>query len=139
VPQTSQIGTERIKMSRKKKLRGRLSRWLGEGPYTRVRLEGQSIPVEKVIDETIELLETTYPSGAHGLRLPEEEGITVALTVRERHVIGLVADGLSNKEIGEHLFITERTVRFHLTSIFQKLGADNRAQAVAIANRLEIL
>jgi DNA-binding CsgD family transcriptional regulator len=54
-------------------------------------------------------------------------------------VIGLVAEGLTNQEIGERLFITERTVRFHVTSIFNKLGTDNRAQAVAIANRIGIL
>jgi DNA-binding NarL/FixJ family response regulator len=39
-------------------------------------------------------------------------------------------EGLSNQEIGERLSITERTVRFYVTSIFDKLGADNRAQAV---------
>jgi DNA-binding NarL/FixJ family response regulator len=54
-------------------------------------------------------------------------------------VIGLVAEGLSNQEIAGRLFITERTVRFHVTSIFNKLEADNRAQAVAIANRLGML
>jgi DNA-binding CsgD family transcriptional regulator len=54
-------------------------------------------------------------------------------------VIGLVAEGLSNQQIGERLFITERTVRFHITSIFNKLRADSRAQAVAIASRLGML
>ena len=64
------------------------------------------------------------------------EGMVVKLTDRERQVFGLIAEGLSNREIGERLFITERTVRFYVTSIFNKLGADNRAQAIAIANRL---
>jgi len=54
-------------------------------------------------------------------------------------VLGWVAEGLSNQEIAGRLFITERTVRFHITSIFNKLGADNRTQAVAIANRLGML
>jgi DNA-binding NarL/FixJ family response regulator len=55
------------------------------------------------------------------------------LSGREREVLGLVAGGLSNKQIARSLGITERTVKFHVTSIFNKLGADNRAQAVAMA------
>jgi DNA-binding NarL/FixJ family response regulator len=55
------------------------------------------------------------------------------LTERERAVLRLVAAGLSNKQIARSLSITERTVKFHVTSILGKLGADNRAQAVAVA------
>jgi DNA-binding NarL/FixJ family response regulator len=55
------------------------------------------------------------------------------LSAREREVLRLVAAGQSNKEIAATLRIAERTVKFHLTSIFNKLGADNRARAVAIA------
>jgi DNA-binding NarL/FixJ family response regulator len=55
------------------------------------------------------------------------------LSAREREVLRLVADGRSNKEIAERLKISERTAKFHVTSILNKLGADNRAQAVAIA------
>lgn len=55
------------------------------------------------------------------------------LTARELAVLRLVAEGRPNKQIAAALTITERTVKFHLTSIFQKLSADNRAQAVAIA------
>jgi DNA-binding NarL/FixJ family response regulator len=56
-----------------------------------------------------------------------------ALSARERQVLRLVARGRSNKQIAKELVITERTVKFHMTSIFNKLGADNRAQAIAIA------
>ncbi len=55
------------------------------------------------------------------------------LTARERQVLRLVAAGKSNKEIAASLKISERTVKFHVTAIFNKLGAENRAQAVAIA------
>ncbi len=55
------------------------------------------------------------------------------LTPRQREVLKLVAAGRSNKEIAAMLNISERTVKFHVTAIFNKLGADNRAQAVAIA------
>lgn len=53
------------------------------------------------------------------------------LTNREREVLRLL--GNSNKDIAAALKISERTVKFHVTSIFNKLGADTRAQAVAIA------
>ena len=56
-----------------------------------------------------------------------------ALSGRERQVLRLVAQGLSNKQIARQLTITERTVKFHMTSIFNKLGAENRAQAIAVA------
>jgi DNA-binding NarL/FixJ family response regulator len=61
------------------------------------------------------------------------------LTARERDVLRLLAAGDSNKVIARKLHITERTAKFHVTSIFNKLGADNRAQAVAIAAERRLL
>jgi DNA-binding NarL/FixJ family response regulator len=55
------------------------------------------------------------------------------LTPREHEILRLVADGLPTKQIARRLRITERTVKFHVASIFNKLGASNRAQAVAQA------
>lgn len=62
-----------------------------------------------------------------------------ALSHREREVLRLIADGLSNKQIAQKLGITERTVKFHVTSIRNKLGAENRAQAVAVAAQRGLL
>ena len=56
------------------------------------------------------------------------------LSNRERDVLRLLVAGKSNKEIASALHVTERTVKFHVTSIFNKLGAENRAQAVTIAH-----
>jgi DNA-binding NarL/FixJ family response regulator len=55
------------------------------------------------------------------------------LSARERGVLRLVAAGLSNRQIAETLSLSERTIKFHVTAILNKLGADNRAQAVALA------
>ncbi|MEU6012769.1 response regulator transcription factor [Streptomyces sp. NPDC047515] len=55
-----------------------------------------------------------------------------ALSVREREVLALVARGTSNRAIAAELFISEATVKTHLTHIFAKLGANDRAAAVAI-------
>jgi DNA-binding NarL/FixJ family response regulator len=56
------------------------------------------------------------------------------LSPRERDVLRLLVEGKSNKEIAAALGVAERTVKFHVTSIFNKLGAENRAQAVTIAH-----
>jgi DNA-binding NarL/FixJ family response regulator len=62
-----------------------------------------------------------------------------ALSRREQEVLHLLAQGLANKQIARALTISERTVKFHVTSIFNKLGADNRAQAVALAAQRHLL
>jgi DNA-binding NarL/FixJ family response regulator len=58
---------------------------------------------------------------------------TSLLSAREHGVLRLVAAGQSNRQIARTLSISERTVKFHVTAVFNKLGAENRAQAVAIA------
>ncbi len=56
-----------------------------------------------------------------------------ALTARQKEVLNLIATGLLNKEIADRLYISERTVKFHVSEILAKLGAGNRTEAVAIA------
>jgi NarL family two-component system response regulator LiaR len=58
---------------------------------------------------------------------------TEALTPREVEVLRLLAQGLPNKDIAERLVVSERTAKFHVSSILNKLGANNRTEAVAIA------
>jgi DNA-binding NarL/FixJ family response regulator len=54
-------------------------------------------------------------------------------TARETEVLQLLAQGYSNAQIAERLRISERTVKFHITSLFARLGAKRRTEAVAIA------
>jgi NarL family two-component system response regulator LiaR len=55
------------------------------------------------------------------------------LTGKEREILALLVQGLSNLEISDQLFISIATVKYHLTNIFTKLGAKNRVEAVSIA------
>jgi NarL family two-component system response regulator YdfI len=57
------------------------------------------------------------------------------LTPREIEVLRMIADGLGNKEIASKLSISDHTVKFHISSIFAKLGASNRAEAVTLGIR----
>jgi DNA-binding NarL/FixJ family response regulator len=61
------------------------------------------------------------------------------LTQRERDVLRLLADGLSNEEIGKELFISPETVRTHVRKAMEKLDADTRTQAVATALRQSLI
>lgn len=61
------------------------------------------------------------------------------LTPREQQVARFLAGGLTNKEIAQHLGVTEHTVKFHLNGILRKLGASTRTEAVVQAARLGIL
>ncbi|MEX1656091.1 response regulator transcription factor [Streptomyces pseudovenezuelae] len=61
------------------------------------------------------------------------------LSAREREVLALVAQGTSNREIARELFISEATVKTHLTHLYAKLGVNDRAAAVATAYRRGIL
>lgn len=56
-----------------------------------------------------------------------------ALTKREQTILDMLAQGLRNREISDRLDITERTVKFHVSSLFIKLGAGNRTEAVRLA------
>lgn len=55
------------------------------------------------------------------------------LSRREREILGQIAKGLNNQQIADGLFISEKTVRNHITNIFDKLGVSSRAQAIVLA------
>jgi DNA-binding NarL/FixJ family response regulator len=68
-------------------------------------------------------------------RSPEPAAAASPLTAREEEVLTMVGDGLPNKSIARRLGISERTVKAHLTNIFQRLGVTDRTQAALWAQR----
>lgn len=69
----------------------------------------------------------------HHMSSQMNDELVEPLTDREGQVLDLLAQGMTNKEIASDLVITERTVKFHISSILGKLGAGNRTEAVTIA------
>lgn len=102
-------------------------------------------------EELVKALETVYAGEAsvdpaitkrmmkEFLNLSEGKGKGFALSLREREVLGQLCQGASNKEIAERLIISEKTVKSHLKSIFNKLDVSDRTQAVAHALREGII
>ena len=63
-----------------------------------------------------------------------EDPVFARLSARERHVLRLTMQGQDNAQIGKALFISDKTVRNHVSRIYEKLGVGSRAQAVALAH-----
>jgi DNA-binding NarL/FixJ family response regulator len=59
-----------------------------------------------------------------------------ALTGQERRILELIGDGLTNRQIGERMFLAEKTVKNYVSALFAKLGMERRTQAAAYAARV---
>lgn len=81
-----------------------------------------------------ELAHKGKESKALGQVKEEKEG----LTVRQSQVLALVAEGLAYKEVGEKLFLSERTIKYHMGEIIERLHLENRWQAIEFARRMKM-
>ena len=70
---------------------------------------------------------------------PGDGALGAALTGRQREVLRLLSEGLSNKEIGRTLSLSDKTVKAHVTAIFKSLGVVNRTQAASAARKAALL
>jgi DNA-binding NarL/FixJ family response regulator len=67
----------------------------------------------------------------------EKQDPLKSLTEQERHIFDLIGEGLTNRQIGERLFLAEKTVKNYISNIFAKLGMSRRTQAAALAAQLK--
>jgi non-specific serine/threonine protein kinase len=117
------------------RLRGRLD----ENRWSAAWRDGRMLTLDQFGEVVLALL-ATQSETAETATSPAATGRTAGeLSNREREVLRLVAEGLSNKEIGKALFITEATAKFHVRSILKKLGANTRTHAIAVAHKRGVL
>jgi non-specific serine/threonine protein kinase len=107
---------------------------LGERRYTAAYSRGAALGLDAVVREALDEA-SGPPAGAGGDSADDDDtaadglrGLADMLTRREREIALLVANGLSNREIGARLFISKRTVDAHVDHIFGKLGISSRIQ-----------
>lgn len=73
------------------------------------------------------------------VRLPHEEDLRIQhLTPQERRVLHLVAEGLTNRQIGEHLYLSEKTIKNYVSNLLAKLGMRRRTQAAVYYSGLSV-
>ena len=77
--------------------------------------------------------------GRESFAVNEGKRDELGITPRELEILGLVAQGLSNREIAGRLFVSENTVKTHCSRTFEKLGARRRTQAVQLGKQFGIL
>jgi DNA-binding NarL/FixJ family response regulator len=70
------------------------------------------------------------------MRKPAKADPLAALTPQERRILELIGEGLTNRQIGERLFLAEKTVKNYISAMFAKLGMERRTQAAAYATRV---
>jgi two-component system, NarL family, response regulator YdfI len=84
--------------------------------------------------EIAEALSERIPSATSSVLLEHEE-----LTTRELEVLAMLAEGLANREIADRLGVSDHTIKFHISSILDKLGAATRTEAVTLGLRMGLI
>ncbi|MCE1252605.1 MAG: LuxR C-terminal-related transcriptional regulator [Anaerolineae bacterium] len=113
--------------------------FLDEGPDMQELIK-QTLPLlSPELKEYALVVLNGFPSENTPASAPAQNALTEPLSEREIEVLRLMAEGVSNAEISERLFVTINTVKKHITNIFNKLEAENRFQAVEKARRLKLV
>ena len=90
---------------------------------------------DELIARVRRLLVRNSDSGRHTERRKRRSAATASLTMREREVLQLLAEGRNQADIATKLYISSKTVATHIQRILAKLGVHSRAEAVAFAHR----
>jgi non-specific serine/threonine protein kinase len=108
---------------------------LGEAGWDEALAEGRTMSMESAMGYALseEESSTATPSSTSEQPLSSTLDHAVRLTPREIEVLGLVATGMTNRQVAQRLFLSPRTVQRHLYSIYPKLGVSSRAEATRFA------
>jgi DNA-binding NarL/FixJ family response regulator len=109
------------------------------GEALRLDLESGRVSIPAAVDIVATSPQALEPLAPSTRRSAGDNPLLEQLTAREHDVLALVADGLGNREIARVLEISEHTVKFHLASIFGKLGVSSRTEAARRALRLGLI
>jgi predicted ATPase/DNA-binding CsgD family transcriptional regulator/DNA-binding XRE family transcriptional regulator len=122
-------------------IRDRHERWLAAArdavdgdTWTTALAAGRALPLDDAVAYALEPAATLGEPAARAHDEPRDP-----LSGREREVLQLIAQGRTNREIAQSLFVTEHTVKYHVTSLFNRLDVTSRAEAVARASALGLL
>ncbi len=89
--------------------------------------------------ETIVVEKEIYVQKEQSFQVNEQELDSLGISKRELAVLGLMAEGLSNQEIADRLFVSLNTVKTHSSNLFEKMEVKRRTQAVEKAKRMNII
>jgi DNA-binding NarL/FixJ family response regulator len=109
-----------------------LQRRLGQERWEAALRKGRALPFSQISELVALVLGEIGPGGSGAEESNGNRRPRVLLSPREEEVLRLVAEGLTNKEIARQLMVSENTVKTHVTSLFNRLGVDSRARAVAL-------
>jgi DNA-binding CsgD family transcriptional regulator len=96
-------------------------------------------PREKIVLREVLIPSTAEPAAPATFTLNQVQLDALGITPRELEILTLIAQGLSNREIADRLFVSENTVKTHCSRAFDKLGARRRTQAVQLGKQLGLL
>jgi DNA-binding NarL/FixJ family response regulator len=117
---------------------GRVRQALGPDAFAVATAAGRSLPLEAAIGEAGEVPGLLAEAGATAsaqMAATSDAASQAGLTKREIEVLRLLVEGMSDREIGETLFISHRTAMTHVTNILNKLGLPSRTAAASYAVR----
>ena len=89
--------------------------------------------------QRIVVKQVSVPAGEQPFIPDEEKRENLGITRRELEILELIAQGMSNREIAEKLYVSENTVKTHSSRVFDKLGAKRRTQAVQLGKEFGLL
>lgn len=104
--------------------------FMAVGIYAGLRLTRPKVVEVEVVREVV----VSGPFILNEAKLRE-----LGITQREHEILGLIAEGLSNREIGERLFVSENTVKTHSSRLFEKMSVNRRTQAVQKGKELGLI